>query len=202
MTIPREAGRKAFDKDARLNGVYEHISILSAHLKPPNTSTYVCDYVGAILGPDAPCSELSSPVFIDNGQSQALDSPFVNNRCTVCRKLGVTTVAKLPLRTNCRSLPVVAANRAVKRKNDGNGNPDESHGTKRHRWCDLKARSRPYQLLATQQVRNLRTPASLRHGPAGRHRDIERSTGTVTGHKKALVGERKDWHTKPINKGG
>ncbi len=53
--------RKAFEQEARLKSVYKvyHImGLISTFEAPQERSAYVCGHFGAILGLDAPCTEL------------------------------------------------------------------------------------------------------------------------------------------------
>ncbi len=61
ITIPRDAVRKAFEQEARLKSVYKvyHImGLISTFEALQERSAYVCGHFGAILGFDAPCTEL------------------------------------------------------------------------------------------------------------------------------------------------
>ncbi len=61
ITIPRDAVRKAFEQEARLKSVYKvyHImGLISTFEALQERSAYVCGHFGAILGLDAPCTEL------------------------------------------------------------------------------------------------------------------------------------------------
>ena len=102
--------------------------LLSVNLKCQRGSAYVCGHFGTILGPDTPCANFGRPSLIDDGQGQALDSPFVDNVLHGLNEVGCEDSGRACAKSRSSVLIGGCTSHAMKRKT-GEEEPEESHGT-------------------------------------------------------------------------
>jgi hypothetical protein len=131
--------------------------LLSVNSKRQRGSAYVSGHFGTILGPDTPCTNFGRPSFMDDGQGQALDSPFVDDVLHGLNEVGFEDRGRASAKSRSSLLIGGSISHAVKRKTREE-EPEEFHGTDCWRWCGLKARSPPLNLFASQPVRRCKTP--------------------------------------------